>query len=355
MVKMGCENAKLFFPRPLSHEYWIDYLRTFACLQVVAIHTTAYQRNILELSPLYSYIRFSIEMAVPLFFLISGYVLIKRYVHGIETYCSYYRKRTCRVLWPYFTFSILYISMRIVIEYSGVYSLKTIEYIPFQFVALLKKLFFAGAAMHLYFLLSIYLIYLLFPLICWFCRNRWSSLTVLLIYSLSVPVLMSFYKSINLSLPEPDVFQSSILGMKYFLIGINLYWFESVLFTPIKKFAPLFLLGSLPIAFFLNSYSIMSNLNLSGYFLMLFYIVFAIYLGKYKSDMIRQFASFTMGIYLIHQPIPANVLNKIMVNFNFLIPWLLQFVYFVTVVIVSYLIVLFIRRHKMLYLIIFGK
>ena len=349
------KNKGNFIPGTLSHEYWIDYLRTFACLQVVAIHTTAYQRNILELSALYPYIRFSIQMAVPIFFLISGYVLMKRYVYGIENYCSYYRKRSCRVLWPYFTFSILYISLRIIIEYSGIYSLRTIEYTPFQFFTLLKKLFFAGAAMHLYFLLSIYLIYLLFPLIRLLCINRWASLIVLLIYSLSAPFFMNYYKNMNLSLPKPDVFQASILGMKYFLIGINLYWFQSVLFAPIKKFAPLLLVGSLSIAFFLNSYSFMSNLNLSGYFLMLFYIVFAIYLGRYKSNMIRQFAGFSIAIYLIHQPIPANVLNKIMVNINFLNLWLLQCVYFVTVVIVSYLIVLFIRRHKMLYLIIFGK
>jgi len=349
-------------PQSSLHEYWVDYLRCIACLQVVAIHTTAYQHDLLKSSILYTYLGYVIHMAINLFFIISGYVLIQKYVGRISSYTAYYKKRTRRVLWPYFSFSLLYISMRILIEHGGTYSLKTVEYVPFHMGQVLRNLLCAGAAMHLYFLVSIYILYLLFPLVRVICRNRWSSLSLLFIYCLLNPLLLNIYKGWGLNLPEPDMLRSAIVGMKYFLVGINLYWFRPIVWNFLEEWGMIIFIGFFVIAVYLRFYTPSSYNDLAAYSLILSYLILSIFLGKYRLQLVKWFSELTLGIYLIHQPILANIVNKMvrclprLIPPNVLLnPWGIQIIFFMSVVTASCIMIMIIKKLKVLNFLMFGE
>lgn len=339
-----------------DHEYWADYLRVIAILQVVAIHSINDRSAAVKPLSFYPYLGFLIEPAICLFFLISGYVLIKKYGESIN-YITYYKKRSKRVLWPYFAFSILYIGLRTFLAYTTVFGDDKITDVPFYISDVFIDLALAGAAPHLYFLLAIYILYLLFPLVRIICGNRWSALSVLVIYHFLHLFLEDSYQALGLKWPQIDVLFNVILGMKYFLIGINLYWFRSILWDTLRKWGiPLFILF-LGTAVFLKFYMSPDYKVLARYFLVSSYLVLSIALGEYRLKVVGWLSGLSFGIYLIHRPVVADLLIKVVgvPSPSFLNPWVVQAGYFISVVAVSCLGVMAIKKYRVLHFIMFGE
>jgi len=90
----------------------VEYMRGFAILAVVAIHASSYSESIngSSIIPATSaYINHLSDFAVPLFFILSGFVLASKPLPRGE-WGSYYRRRLKAVVPPYLFFSTLYLA-----------------------------------------------------------------------------------------------------------------------------------------------------------------------------------------------------------------------------------------------------
>ncbi len=134
-----------------THDSAIDFLRVISILAVVLIHTTTRHLEIVH----YDLINNSFALllnqvsrfAVPLFFLVSGFVLELNYKK--MNYLVYLKKRTSRILIPYLIWSIIY--------YYFIYTNHTTNF--------LKAILTGSASYQLYFVPSLFIFYLIFPLI----------------------------------------------------------------------------------------------------------------------------------------------------------------------------------------------
>src|SRR5512140_4003907 len=96
--------------RPIYH--WVDLLRVLAIYLVVIIHTSGQLTNVWGKIPEAQWIIGDIyggvaRIGVPLFFMLSGYLLLPR----SESLGAFYRKRVLKIIIPFVAWSIIYISM----------------------------------------------------------------------------------------------------------------------------------------------------------------------------------------------------------------------------------------------------
>ena len=134
----------------------IDFLRSFAILAVIAIHTSTNFSKIFYLNSLVIFnlvIDVFSQYGVPLFIFISGFVLSNKY-YGLFSVKEFYKKRVMSILPQYFIFSILYISFFAVL--SGKFPL---------FSEIFLKIITANSAIHMWFFLTIAGFYIFYPLI----------------------------------------------------------------------------------------------------------------------------------------------------------------------------------------------
>ena len=130
----------------------VDYLRMISILAVVMIHTTTktiqMSNNNLNSVPISLFLNQASRFAVPLFFMISGFVLEMNYPYHTG-YFGYLKKRLSKILIPY-------------ILWSGVYF-----FVVFHKTSIMSFLITAlptgGSSYQLYFIPSLLIFYLLFP------------------------------------------------------------------------------------------------------------------------------------------------------------------------------------------------
>ena len=130
----------------------IDLLRISAIIGVIFIHTTT---KTLEASnydlvkiPWTLFLNQIFRFAVPLFFMISGFVLELNYPFYVN-YFTYLKKRCVRILMPYIFWSAIY--------YFFVYKRHTTNFF--------QTLLSGDASYQLYFIPTLLIFYVIFPLI----------------------------------------------------------------------------------------------------------------------------------------------------------------------------------------------
>lgn len=180
-------------------------MRIVAILAVIAIHTTT---RILEASQFnlqgYSlslFINQVSRFAVPLFFMISGFVLELNYSYN-QSYLSYLQKRLAKIFLPYLFWSFIY--------YFFIYTKHTISFF--------QTLFVGAASYQLYFIPTLIIFYILFPLIhknYRFIANKW----ILII--LGLVQLFLLYQEYYIE-PLPFFYPVSIAFLNFyiFILGI---------------------------------------------------------------------------------------------------------------------------------------
>lgn len=215
----------------------IDILRIISILAVIFVHTTT---RTLEASsyallkiPWTLFINQAMRFAVPLFFMISGFVLELNY-HLHENYLAYLKKRISRIFIPYLFWSIIYYFF---VYYKG------------RNPNFISSLLRGDASYQLYFIPALLIFYLLFPLIHNFCvyiLNRW----LLLVFGL-IQLLILYY---DYNIHPLQIYYPvgiALLNFYVFLLGIALARNQEKFKNFIKKWKLLLLFGTITFAVFI--------------------------------------------------------------------------------------------------------
>ncbi len=144
---------------PATHIYWIDLVRVFAVFQVVLVHLS-YVIFFKEapLTPNWRaanfYDSFS-RMGVPLFFMVSGYLLLGK----SESIADFFRKRFMKVGIPTLFWSVAYLLWSVKAYTNG--SMNPLGVI----LSMLKAIYTGNVEIHLWFLYILIGIYLVVPIL----------------------------------------------------------------------------------------------------------------------------------------------------------------------------------------------
>ncbi len=211
------------------YNHAIAMLRVVAIFAVIAIHTTT---RILEATgyniekfPFTLFFNQSLRFAVPLFFLISGFVLELNYREKMH-YPTYIKKRASRIILPYLCWSIFY--------YVFVY------HYPLDAKTFLSALLNGDASYQLYFIPTLILFYILFPffhhLYPLFVKKPF--FICLLILELLLLTQDYYFAPIHLAIP----IRIALLNFEIFFLGMVASHHEEKILAFVKKWLVLFLL-----------------------------------------------------------------------------------------------------------------
>jgi hypothetical protein len=264
-----------------------------------------------------------------------------RYVNEKIHYASFIKKRFKRVMIPYFSISTLTIVSRFFLEKYKITPLTETVYTPLDIKKIIIDFFFAGAAQHYYFLISIFIIYCIFPFIKKFFKGKYSCLLLFIGYQVIYPLLIAFYEQLKLTLPSPDVFSHALWGLKFFLIGMILFHYLDYIRKYINRYGFFFFLTFIAVALIMHTH----NLPYSSYVLIVAYFCLAFFLEQWTTNKIILLGKLTFGIYLFHQPYFVKISTIIATKIE-LSNWPLVLVpFFLTTITTTVFIILF-RRLK---------
>lgn len=189
----------------------IDILRILAIVGVIAIHTTS---RTLEQSgfdilriPFTLFLNQIARFAVPMFFLISGFTL--EYTNTTPLNLTrYYKKRVIRILLPYLLWSMLY--------YRFLYKNPLSSIFSFNFF---RQLLFGEAAIQMYFIPSLIILYILFPLLHRFLSFFQKPPVLILCTILQIIILSVDYYQGSFGIVTPV--RIAVLNIYLFLIGMT--------------------------------------------------------------------------------------------------------------------------------------
>jgi surface polysaccharide O-acyltransferase-like enzyme len=200
-------------PSPRKIVYWADLIRVLAIYLVVVIHVSGQLTNVWDRIPELQWVIADVyggiaRIGVPLFFMLSGYLLLPR----SESLGSFYRKRMPRIVIPFIIWSAIYISLNC----AGNPGLCTQDYL-LQFI-LLKRSYF-----HLWFLYSLIGIYFILPLLRLMVRpgtDRKFLWYLILLWVIFQPLrtLMDQFLGFSLNINAP----LSTGFLPYFVLGLLL-------------------------------------------------------------------------------------------------------------------------------------
>lgn len=277
----------------------IDSLRGLAILAVILIHTTT---RTLEASS-FNLVGFSwtlflnqvMRFAVPLFIMISGFVLEKS--SREESYWSFIRRRFSKIFVPYFIWSLFY--------YFLVYNNNHDNLI---------KVFLTGnASYQLYFIPALLVFYLTFPLLHKLVHKVPSKIifTVVSILGLVLLTKNYYFKAFDLG----DEINAMILSYAYFIIGILSAKNKEFLDTVVNKFKIFLSIPTVLLAFFIflegksryfltgNYLSYYSQWRPSVFFYSIlvgltFYYIFEH--TKFKDSFVSRFSKHSFFAFFVH-------------------------------------------------------
>ena len=185
-------------------------MRIVAIFAVILIHTSS---RTLEVSHFdVNRIWFSLflnqtfRFAVPLLFLISGFVLAINYKE-VKDLKPFYKKRILKLIPPYFFWSIIYFLI--------VFKNSIAEIFSFKF---LYQILVGSASYQLYFIPSLFILYLIFPFLNKFLRRKINKVLFLSLTILELVLLGIDYYVFSLPITIPV--KTALFNFYVFYIGI---------------------------------------------------------------------------------------------------------------------------------------
>lgn len=294
--------------------YNIVFLRFLAIIIVVFGHSIIIYDNSWGLyttqnpSIILSYIKHLINIIqMPIWFCISGYLF---YSKKTKTFSSVFFNKLKKLILPFFTFGFLYlIPIRYFVHYNN-YITHSILYNIFQ------NLILGYDNGHLWYLPTLFFIFLLFSLLFYYKNNN-KFFYCLILFILLICNLISYH------------FHSYVFHILHYAIFFYLgFLFHKNSVTPKRKIWIL-----LPYLIFLIIYNFFSfhscfdNIFILLLQLILVYLLFIIDFKKYAQiSFISEIANQSYGIYLFHSPLVyitfsyfTNIHPIIMIFINFIL------------------------------------
>lgn len=189
----------------------IDVLRVIAIFAVIMIHQTTTTLQVLnhnvESAPVSLFLNQASRFAVPLLFLISGFVLELNNKKNFS-YLTFFKKRASRVLIPYIFWSLVYFSL-----WQGFLVEKIFS------TDFLLHLLNGTASYHLYFIPSLVIFYILFPLLHVFIKFIKGPFFLLSIFIIQIGI--SFYNYYLQPIPLQESLKVALLTFSLFVIGMG--------------------------------------------------------------------------------------------------------------------------------------
>ncbi|HHW56986.1 MAG TPA: acyltransferase [Clostridia bacterium] len=328
----------------------IDILKGIAIIAVLIIHTTSSAVVILSKTSI-SYFVLAIvnrlaQFAVPAFIFASAMLLIYNYGDSHD-WRVFYKKRFKNVLFPYISWTFIY----------GAY-LIMLYHIPLRSILTVRNLLLGGMFYHMYFIVIIVQLYLLFPIILYIYRliNKNFYTVVMAIILFQIAEIIIFKSFISKHFKDSSVifatYISFIIAGMY--IGENIKsWIKKYKFIGIITFVISMISGYFFIGISLNAFAgkiINSNLfNLYWYTYTLmasiFLLVLSVGILKYPSisNFMINTGKLSFGIYLIH-PLILDILMHFLKTSKSLLFDIYTGVAFITIFIFSYYITKFIKK-----------
>jgi len=139
-----------------KHYGYVDFIRVFSMVMVILLHCFyMYYNDIGNAGKSFwfilSFVNELTRTGVPLFFMISGFLLLSNDIPDIK---NFYKKRFSKILVPFLAYDVFYYLF-------FAYANKT----PVSIVNFLKELINNGSAYHLWFIYSICFLYLMVPFV----------------------------------------------------------------------------------------------------------------------------------------------------------------------------------------------
>lgn len=205
-----------------KRNYAIDVIRAVSIYGVILIHSTSRSLEMAGLDilrlPQTLFLNQSARFAVPLFFFISGFLLGFHYFKDVKI-VSFYKKRLSKLIIPFVAWSFIYY---FVLEGNEIKDILTFSF--------WKSLIGGSTAIHLYFIPSIFIFYLIFPLILHFKEKILSNFGLVILTLAEFILLIWDYSNSQLSLFTP--LRIAILNILVFILGIKTSYKQDT----IKKF-----------------------------------------------------------------------------------------------------------------------
>lgn len=289
----------------------IDTLRLISILAVVAIHTTTRAMEITHYdlrNQLFTlYLNQAARFAVPLFFLISGFVLELNYNSQIN-YFVYLKKRLTKILIPYIFWSFIY--------FYFVYTNHSENF--------LKSLLTGDASYQLYFIPSLLIFYLVFPLLhrCYRILRGVTILSVLFI----IEIAILNYDYVHFSFPLPYPIAVALFNFFVFIFGMFLSRSRENLINFTKKYWFIFLIATSGLSYFIfkegfNNYYKQWNFeafytqwrpSILIYTITVFLILYFL-ANKFSLRILNQVSKLSFFVFFIHVII-LEILSKYLAN-----------------------------------------
>lgn len=291
-------NLSAHHEKPSRIEF-LDGLRGYAILMVVATHAVAYAGLG---NDEWSLIGFWVQsVAVPSFFLVDGYL----FVHGLQhkekfLYGSYMGRSASRLLIPWIVFNLLFLAFRAVFELMGHPTVTIVlGHTP---VEILKAVYYSQIAAQLYFLPALFLIR------SWSFGTRFFLRLRPEVKILAVAGYILLWQLVPMTSLESDGLDPilhAFWGMQYYLLGMVLVAFQDQIGRNNLVLAGITL--SCLIGLRVSGVQSLNVVAQFVYLLGLYFFFFA--LGE-KGYPFTVLGTFTMGIYLFHAPVVLKIVAQ---------------------------------------------
>lgn len=301
----------------------LDFIRIVCIFSVIMIHITT---KILAISghdlinhSFTLFLNQSSRFAVPLFFMISAFGLKLNYSSDIK-YLPYLKQRLSKILLPYVFWSSIY--------YYFIY--------PNNSQSIFQALLHGSASYQLYFIPTLFLFYLIFPLISRYSKllNQIVILSILFIIQLIFLSLDYYYQPLSFAHPI-NVF---ILNFLFFILGIIASQHQEKIYNFVKKYIKIMIPLSYILAIYLtlegglryfktqNYLSFYSQWRPSVFLYSIIIFSLLFYFGKeikINPQFIKKFSSYSFFVYFVHiifieiiwKYLPNTILNYSLISF----------------------------------------
>lgn len=309
-MKLMNPNSLVVSDATMDRLKYLDNMRTGAIVMVVVIHSMGYCG---ELDPTHrEVLRFIVQtIAVPVFFLVDGYLAIQIYRNGKTfIYKTYVGKCFRRLMVPWIIFTIIYTGIRYFFEYVGFLHDQLL--VGLSMKQLVGAMYSSVVAQQLYFLFSLFLVRLSLPVLLQ--AIRYGRAILFLLFCL----YLYFYRDVYGILAPflrvehgVDPVLNALWGAQFYLLGVLLKLYEDFLRSLFMWIIPvtIIVIGLFKIVFISDlSKHIIQYCYLLGYF-SLFYVL------KQSAMDFTSIGKNTMGIYLLHVPILMKIISLIVVRF----------------------------------------